>query len=297
MSEPRTLTPAAALLAILVAACWGANFAASKFALLHFPPLFTIFIRYVLVCVLLLPFARRRPLPLRDLLILATLMIPLHFTLVFTAIWLGLDIPTTVIAIQLGAPFSCVLSAMLLKDRMGPWRSAGMALAFTGIIIIAGTPNVTDHGLAFLLAVCGAVAWAGANIFAKRLGQPPVMPLLFWTGLLSLPMTGALSLLMESAHGALLASVPLSAVLGIAFSALLSTIVGYGTWYYLLRHYPVSQVAPFSLLVPIGGFASGWFFFDETLTPQMMLGAAVTILGVAIITMRMPRHMSRWGKM
>lgn len=293
----RVFGPIPALLAILAALCWGCNFAASKYALLHFPPFFTIFIRYVIVALVLLPFARIRPLSWKQLLILTTLMIPLHFALMFAALWLGLDIPTTVIAIQLGAPFSCVLGAIVLKDRLGPWRSGGMAIAFMGIVVIGGTPNVTEHSFAFFLAVCGAAAWAGSNIYMKTVGQPPVMPLMFWTGLLSLPMTLGVSLVIESDHLMLLETAPWTALAGICYSALISTIVGYGIWYYLIRHYPVSQIAPFSLLVPIGGFGTGWFFFGNALTPQMMLGAALTIAGVAIITIRMPRRMTRMGKM
>jgi O-acetylserine/cysteine efflux transporter len=295
MTTPRPFNVAAGLLALVVALAWGCNYAASKHALLHFPPFFTIFIRYVIVTLLLLPFARIRPLPWHQLFIFSALMISMHFTLVFAAMWLGLDIPTTVVVTQLGAPFTCVLGAIFLKDRLGPWRTGGMSLAFLGIVVIAGTPNVADNGFAFALAVIGSMAWAGSNIYAKMVGQSPIMPLLFWTGLLSLPQTLLVSLLIESDHLLLLETVPQSAVIGICYSAIVSTIIGYGLWYYLLRTYPVSQVAPFSLLVPIGGFGSGWVFFDMVLTPEMMLGAALTIVGVAIITIRMPMRLSRLG--
>lgn len=294
-ASPRPFGLIPALLGIAVALCWGCNFAASKYSLLHFPPFFTIFIRYVLVCLILAPFAWRRYLSLKQIFILSLLMITLHFTLVFTSLWLGLDIPTTVIAVQLGAPFSCVLGVIFLKDMLGPWRTVGMTVAFLGIVVVAGTPNVIGNEFAFALAIIGAMAWAGSNIYMKVVGQTPVMPLLFWTGLLSLPQTLLVSLILESNQWELVQTVPASAAIAITYSALASTITGYGLWYYLLKHYDVSQVAPYSLLVPIGGFASGWFFFDEHLTVQMMIGAALTIIGVAIITVRMPRRMTRDG--
>ena len=277
------------LLAVLVSICWGGNFAASKFALLHFPPFFTIFIRYLIVSIVLLPFARRIDANLKQLSILALLMISAHFTLVFTSLWMGLSITTTVIAIQMGAPFSCLLGAIFLNDKLGGWRTLGMTVSFMGIVVIAGTPNVGEHELAFALAVLGAMVWAGSNIYMKTIGKQPVMPVMFWTALLSLPQTGLVSLLIESNHIELLQTAPLSAWAGIIYSALISTIVGYGLWYWLMRTYDVTQVAPFSLLVPISAFVAGIVFFHETLTPQMMLGAAITVIGVAIITLRRPR--------
>jgi O-acetylserine/cysteine efflux transporter len=45
-----------------------------------------------------------------------------------------------------------------------------------------------------------------------------------------------------------------------------ATLLRYGLWSRLLSHYPASQVAPFSLLVPIVGLASASIFLDEHLS-------------------------------
>ncbi len=289
MQQTKNMGLFASLMAIGVALIWGGNFAASKYALLHFPPFYVIFIRYLLVVVLLLPFARPSGLKKSQLFTLSLLTISLHFTLVFSALWLGLNIGTTVVVIQLGAPFSCLLGVIFLKDLMGPWRTFGMVVAFIGIIVVAGTPEVADNWFAFLLAIAGACAWAGSNVYLKTLGSIPVVPLLFWTGLFSLPQTLCVSLLIEHNHIALLQAAPVTAWFGIVYSAVFSTMLGYGMWYWLLRNYNVSQVTPYSLLVPIGGFSSGIIFFNEQLTLHMLIGAAITIAGVAIITIRRPK--------
>lgn len=289
---PRTHPPMplyAIGLAAIVAICWGLNYTATKFTLMHFPPFFCIFIRYCIVSLLLLPYARKRVLSFRQLGLLATLMITLHFALVFSGMALGLDIATTVVATQMGVPFSCVLGAMFLNDKLGAWRSFGMAIAFMGIVAIAGTPNVLAHPLGFSLAIIGTLAWAGSNIIMRTLGETPIMPLLFWTGLLSMPQTLAISLLTESDHWHLLMTVPWHSAIALCYSAVFSTIVGYGLWYWLLGRFPVSQVTPYSLLIPFSGFSAGIFFFDEHITTKLLLGGALTIFGVAIITIRRPR--------
>ena len=289
MINQKNITVFASLMAIVVALCWGFNFAASKFSLLHFPPFFVIFIRYVLVTLLLLPFARKSKFSFKQLFILSLLMITIHFTFVFSAIAMGLELSTTVIVIQMGAPFSCVLGAIFLKDMLGPWRTTGMAIAFMGVVVIAGTPAVGSNWIAFVLAIIGAMAWAGSNVYMKVLGQESIMPLLFWTGLLSLPQTLLVSLILEDNHIDLLLNVPTNAAVAILYSAIASTIIGYGLWYWLLKNFSVSQVTPYSLLTPIGGILSGVIFFQETLTNQMMVGGFITICGVAIITLRRPR--------
>ncbi len=61
-----------------------------------------------------------------------------------------------------------------------------------------------------------------------------------------------------------------------------ATIVGAGIWSYLLLRYPAGTVAPFSLLVPVVGFISAYFAFDEHITVFEIIGAALVILGLAL---------------
>lgn len=283
------LTTGAIAAAVLVALCWGGNFTASKVAMEHFPPFLTILLRFVAVALVLAPFAIRERVNMRDMLVVSLCYITLHFTLIFVGMSQGLSISSTVIAVQLGAPFSCVLAAIFYNDRLGAWRSFGMMVAFVGVLLIAGTPNVANHWGAFLLVVAGAFAWACANVYMKRVGNIGVAAFLFWPALLSLPQVGLLTWLMEKDHLTLIGSAPVSAWLGILYSMLFSTLIGYGLWYRLLKTYPLSRVTPFSLLVPIIGIMGGMFMYDEHITPMLIVGGVLTIIGVGIITVRRPK--------
>ena len=46
---------------------------------------------------------------------------------------------------------------------------------------------------------------------------------------------------------------------------------------------------PYSLLVPVVGIGGGVLAFGDPLTQQVLLGAALTILGVGVITLRRPQ--------
>lgn len=283
------LPMAAVLSALLVVVCWGGNFTASKIAMEHFPPFLTIWLRFIAVAIILAPLAIRTRVRMRDMLVMSVCYITLHFTLIFVAMSNGLSISSSVIAVQLGAPFSCVLAAIFYNDKLGAWRSFGMMVAFMGVLTIGGTPNVAAHWWSFMLVVAGAFAWACANVYMKQVGNIPASAFLFWPALLSIPQIGFLTLMFEHDQWVLIESAPMSAWLGIAYSTVFSTFIGYGLWYGLLKRYPLSQVTPFSLLVPIIGIAGGMAVYHEPLSYPLIIGGLLTIIGVAIITLRRPR--------
>jgi O-acetylserine/cysteine efflux transporter len=284
------MPPIAILAATLVSLCWGANFSASKLAVQYLPPYLTIFIRFVGLCLLLLPFIRRYGWPnWKEMGLLSLFYITLHFAMFFAAMRMGLSVSSTIVASQLGVPFSCLLAAIFFKDYLGPWRSFGLILAFFGVVVVAGAPDVEEHSLAFLVALIGAFGWAAANIHMKRMRETAVIPMLFWPGLLALPQMLLLSVLFEHDQLALIAAAPLELWLAIAYSILFSSMIGYGLWTWLLSRYEVTQVVPYSLLIPVFGITSGMIMFKETLTPPLILGAFLTVLGVAIITLRRPK--------
>lgn len=277
--------------ALLVALCWGGNFSASKFSMQSFPPFMTVGLRFVIVCLLLAPFALlKKPYPrFKDMLFLALTLIVLHFALIFLAMDMGLSITSVIVATQLGVPFSCVVSSVLFQDHLGPWRSAGLMVAFMGVLMVALTPNASEHWQAFMLATFGAFAWSSANIYMKRMPVTPVVSLLFWPGLISLPILGAMTLLFESNHVQVLERASWISWAGIGYSTVFSSLIGYGLWNWLISKYPLSQVVPYSLCVPIAGIAGGVLIFGDAFTTQVQIGAALTIVGVGIIAMRRPK--------
>jgi O-acetylserine/cysteine efflux transporter len=115
------------------------------------------------------------------------------------------------------------------------------------------------------------------------------MELLAYSSVLIVPMVFLLSWFFESSAWPPLADAPWQALAGVGYTAVCSTIVAYGLWYFLLSRYTVSQVTPFSLLTPVFGIAFGQLFFAEALTAQTLIGGALTILGVAVIVLRRPQ--------
>lgn len=277
------------LLAVLVSLCWGANYVAAQMAMEVIPPFLLLLLRFMIVAALLLPFCARPRIPLWQLGMLAFLLATLHFGLMFFSMWWGLSVSGTIVAGQLGVPFSCLLGSILFNDRLGRWRSLGMLVAFIGIILIAGSPQITATFAAFLVACFASLAWGTANIWMKRMGSVPILPLLAWMSLLAVPQFAVLTAIFDENHLTILRSAGWQQWAALSYTVVFSTLVAYGLWYWLLKHFPVSQVTPFNLLVPVFGLTIAHWVYAEPLTLQFISGTVLTLVGVAIIMFRRPR--------
>ena len=107
-----------------------------------------------------------------------------------------------------------------------------------------------------------------------------------WVGVISGPSLLLLSYAAESGQAASVQNadwqhwgVLLYAIIGVS-------LIGHGGAYFLLRRYPVSIVNPGFTLAPILGILSGIYFLDERLSDRVIIGSAMTLLGVLIVTLR-----------
>jgi len=202
----------------------------------------------------------------------------------------GLDVATASIAIQLQVPFAAILAAIFFKETLHWRRLTGMAIAFAGVVLIAGEPRLAGNLTSLLLVIAAACTWATANIQIKRIGDDvDVLALNGWVALLAAPQLALLSWLVEDGQLAAIAAADWRLWASLAFQAVLVTIFGYSVWYRLMRRFSVNHVMPFTLLVPLFGVLSGVIVFDDRLSWLMVMGGLCTIIGVAIITIRRPR--------
>lgn len=284
------MAPRHILLAVLATMLWGCNFIASKYALQHFQPFLFSAMRFFLVGLVVVPFVPRpRGVQWKHLTLLASTLGAGHLAFSIMGLAHGLDIATTVITIQLGTPFACALGAVLLNDKLGAWRTGGLTIAFVGVLLVVGTPTVAQNYTGFLLVLFSALMFGVANIVMKRTPTIPSSQAIGWMSLLAVPQILLLSLLFEHDQWQQITTIPPESMLALSYSAFGSTIVGYGSWYWLMGRYEVTQVTPFALLVPIFGISISQFFFAEHLSILTVIGGIITLIGVGIIVVRRPR--------
>jgi O-acetylserine/cysteine efflux transporter len=189
--------------------------------------------------------------------------------------------------------FTMALAVVLLGDRPTPLQLGGAAVALIGLATI-GAEHVGGAVLVpLLLTLVAAGFWAISNIITKRAGKIDMLAFVVWGSLVPpLPML-ALSLLFEGPQA--LASLPgisLQALFSVLFIAYGSTLVGYGAWAVLLGRHPASLIAPFSLLVPVVGFAAAFVFLGEQVSMLEVVGSLLIFAGL-VLNVFGPRLLTR----
>ena len=83
------------------------------------------------------------------------------------------------------------------------------------------------------------------------------------------------------------------ALFSVLFIAYGSTLMGYGAWAVLLGRHPASLIAPFSLLVPVVGFAAAFVFLGEQVSGLEITGSLLIFAGL-VLNVFGPRLLTRF---
>ena len=273
---------------LLIQAIWGVNFVVVKLGLDHMPPLFFVAMRFTLAALILLPFSGLPRAHLKRVVPLSFTLGVMHFTLIYTGMHY-LDAATTAIAVQLQVPFSAILAAFFFKETLHWRRITGMAIAFAGIVLIAGQPRFFANPWPLASVIAAALVWSFANVQVKKLGDEiDAVQLNGWIAILAAPQLLVVSYALEGDRWPGLAEIGWGGAFALAYQAIVVAAFSYWIWYNLMRRYPVNLVMPFMLLQPLIGAASGAFFRDEEISLPMVIGGIGILIGVAIIIIRRP---------
>jgi O-acetylserine/cysteine efflux transporter len=276
-------------MAVVVAAIWGFNFVVIRWGLDSYPPVLMAALRFAVAA--LPAFVVPRPaIPLHRLAFVGTAWFVAQFGLLYLGMQVGMPPGLASVLMQAQAFFTILLAALFLRERPSLRQIAGVVVAGAGVVAIGATvagegADMTWPGLA--LVMCASACWALGNVMMRGMGRVEFLPMIVWLSVVApLPLL-ALSLVIEG-PGAVVESLShwdWAGVGNIVFQGAVATIGGYGMWAYLLKLYPASVVAPFSLLVPLFGVASAALVFGEAFGPLRLLGMALILFGLAIVAL------------
>jgi drug/metabolite transporter (DMT)-like permease len=284
---------------LLLVCCslWGLNQVAAKVALAEVPPLTQAALRSSGAGLLVLLWARMRGIALfeRDATLPGGLLAGTLFAFEFACIFVGLQFTSAsrmVVFIYL-APFVVALGMPWLArgERLAPWQWAGLAIAFAGVAWAFAegfAPQTQAPPLQWLgdaLGLAAAVAW-GATTLAIRgtrlSGAAAEKTLLYQLGVSAAMLALAAPLAGESwpARWSALS------IGSLAFQTVIVTFASYLTWFWLVRHYPATRLAAFTLLTPVAGLAAGVLLLDEPLTLRLGLALVAVLVGLVLVNRR-----------
>ncbi|MBX8473551.1 EamA family transporter [Pseudomonas cichorii] len=272
------------LLAILVTALWGLNFSVIKLGLTSVDPFILAGLRFTLCALPAIFFIPKPDVAWRYIIGYGLIFGIGLWGVVNLGIKTGLSAGIASLVLQFSAFFTMLLGAWVFKETITRYQLAGIGVALCGLssIIFIADGSVTAAGL--VLVLLGAAAWSVTNIINKKAGTKQVFAFLVWSSAFSPIPLFLLDYLVNgtSGYSALVNQIDHRAVLSILFQVYPNTLFGYWVWNSLLKQYPVSTVAPLSLLVPIFGMLGSAVIFGESLSPMKIVAVVLIVSGLAV---------------
>ncbi|MFJ2594705.1 EamA family transporter [Streptomyces erythrochromogenes] len=289
------MRPVHTALAVLVAAVWGFNFVVIEIGLDHFPPLLLSALRFLVAALPAVFFVGPPKVAWKWIAGVGVALGIAKFGLLFTGMDAGMPAGLSSLVLQVQAVFTAVLAAVVLRERPGRVRVTGMAVALAGIGVAAVDGGTSGPVLGFTLVVAAAACWGVSNVLTRKASPPDALNFMVWVCTVPVLPLFALSLLLEGPERdlAALRALDWSGVGVIAYVAWVSTVFGFGAWGYLLRRYPASSVAPFSLLVPVFGMSSAALVLGEQVSGLRWAAAVLLVGGVALTSLAPARPAAR----
>ena len=271
-----------------LAALWGASFLFMRVAVPEFGPVVLADARVAVAGIVLLGYAyavgarpalRARR---RDYLLLGSINAALPFTLLAAA---ELEIEASLAAVlnAMAPLFGALVAGVWLGERISHAAKLGLVLGVAGVALVVGLSPFTID-LAFVLAViaCLGAAFAygvGANLVRVRFAGEP--PLAMAIGQQLAAAAILLPLVPVVPPRATPDAVDVACVLALALG---STGIAYLLYFRLLRELGATGGMTVIFVVPVFGVLWGALFLGERIHLGTVLGGAVILLSVWLIT-------------
>ena len=158
------------LLALCAPLLLGFGFAIAKPAMQQFPPFLLMGLRFTIAALILIWWF---PIPkklLKDLLIVSLI----GGTLTYGLVYMGLnrvDASSSILLVHTEVPFGVIIAYFLFKEKPTLKSIFGMVVAFIGLFILLGAPNLEGKFTGVVLLLVGAFAWSLGMVMAKPISK------------------------------------------------------------------------------------------------------------------------------
>ena len=292
----RTLLLVAAFAAVYIV--WGSTYLAIKYAIATMPPLLMAGSRFLLAGGILAlagraaaDYEKTTAAQWKTSFVVGGLLLVGGNGLVVLA---ERSIPSSLAALLVATePFWIVVLGWLWLHSTRPnWQVVlGLVLGFVGVYLLVGEQLFVGAGggQAHLwgvgLVLAAAFSWAAGSIYGLRSPVPKSAVLASGMQMLA---GGALLVLLGSLAGEWrslhLGQVTTASWLGFGYLVVFGSLVAFTAYSWLLKHASPARVATYAYVNPVVAVLLGRVLAGESLTQQMLVGAAVIVGSVVLIT-------------
>ena len=271
-------------IASLVPIFLGFGFVIAKPAFESFPPILLMGIRFSFAALLLIWWF---PIPkgyLKKIFFASLIANTLQYSITYTGLNY-IDASAAVLLVQTEVPFGVIFAYFMLREKPTIRALIGIAVAFVGVYILTGSPNLDGKFFGITLTIVGSAIWALGQVIVKPLSKEiNPLALVAWLALFSGPLLITLSSIIDGDTIKYLSEAKFDHWMIAFYIGFIMQPVTYGCFYYVLKNNPLYKVLPIVTMgIPPTGLLAAIFLLGEKPTQELFIGGAIIIVGVILI--------------
>lgn len=169
-------------------------------------------------------------------------------------------------------------------EGLNRWTLFGLLLGFGGVVVLVGS-GLRAHAApltAYLALLVSPILWAAGSIYSRRY---PVACAPAMTAALQMLFTGVVMTSLGLALGeASRWHWSFDGIAALLYLAILGSCLAYGAYFWLVHQVTPSQLGTYAYVNPAVAVLLGWMILDERLSASQIVGTAIILLGVVLVT-------------
>ena len=271
-------------IASLVPIFLGFGFVIAKPAFDSFPPILLMGLRFIFAASILIWWF---PIP-RGYLLKIFVASLIANTLQYSITYSGLDLidaSSAVLLVQLEVPFGVIFAYFMLKEKPTIRALIGICIAFIGVYVLIGSPNLDGKIIGIGLTILGSAIWALGQVVVKPLSKEiNPLALVAWMALFSGPILILLSAIIDGNTINYFTNAKTEHWIIAIYIGFIMQPITYGCFYYVIKNNPIYKVLPIVTMgIPPTGLLAAIFLLGEEPTRELFIGGAIIIIGVILI--------------
>ena len=267
------------LIASLVPIFLGFGFVIAKPAMEHFPPILLMGLRFTFAASILIWWF---PIPrgyLKQIFIASLIANTLQYSVTYTGLNL-IDASAAVLLVQTEVPFGVLFAYFMLKEKPTIRSLIGITIAFVGVYILTGSPNLEGKFLGIFLTILGSAIWALGQVLVKPLSKEIApLTLVAWLAIFSGPILIFLSAILDGNTINYIKSANFNSWAIAFYLGFFMQPVTYGCFYYVLKNNPLYKVLPIVTMgIPLTGLLAAILLLGEKPTTELYLGGFIILI-------------------
>ena len=272
------------LIASLVPIFLGFGFVIAKPAMDDFPPVLLMGLRFTFAASILIWWF---PIPkgyLLKIFIASLVANTIQYSVTYSGLNL-IDASAAVLLVQTEVPFGVLFAYFMLKEKPTIRSLIGIFVAFIGVYILTGSPNLDGKYLGIFLTILGSGIWAFGQVLVKPLSKElNPLTLVAWLALFSGPILILLSNLFDGNSLNYIKSASTNSWIIAIYLGFFMQPITYGCFYYVLKSNPIYKVLPIVTMgIPLTGLLAAILLLKENPTTELYLGGLIILFGVILI--------------